>query len=117
MARRPSSKFKPAARRETVRRAKDRDVPHCEFHTYYDDRTGEEGRTGPCNAFCRLTAEINKGLPLTNFLLKLMGYGDADVKKADPKKAAKLYGINEEHAAGYIRLELQSRGLHHGHGQ
>lgn len=112
MVRRCGTKFK-SSRRQTPRRAKDMDVPHCEFHTFVDERTGKEGRTGPCNGHCRFIDATKGGFPLSNFLVKLLGYGDDDLAKADAKKAARLYGINQEHAAGYIRLEQQRRGLSH----
>lgn len=47
--------------------------------------------------------------PLTRFLAKLLSYSPADLVKADPAKAAAHYGINQDHAAGYIRQQRELR--------
>lgn len=93
------------------RGVKVQDVPGCEYHTFHDERTGKVERTGPCNGYCRIMADLQGGLPLTNFLCKLMDYSNADLAKADAKKAAKLYGIKLEHAQGYIDVERQLRNV------
>lgn len=49
--------------------------------------------------------------PLTEFLVKLHGYRDEDLRKASAAKAVRRYGIKKEHAAGYIRLAQQMRGI------
>ena len=85
-------------------------VPGCPAHTAVDQR-GDRIRIKPCNSACVAVAEAQKGAPLTDFLCKLMKYKDADVAKADPDKAAAHYGISRDHAAGYIRLEKQQRGI------
>jgi hypothetical protein len=86
------------------------DVPGCEFHTAKDDK-GNSIRTGACNGYCRVYADLQGKLPLTEFLKKLLAYSDEDLTKADAGKAAKVYGINREHAAGYIRMCQVQRGI------
>ena len=44
--------------------------------------------------------------PLTTFLLALAKVDRAKLARADPVKLAAKYGIDPEHAAGYIRMEL-----------
>lgn len=86
------------------------DVPGCPTHETVDQH-GNRLRTGPCTGFCRIAAELNGRLPLTQFLIKLLSYGDEDLMKANAGKAASVYGVSKEHAAGYIRLEIERRGL------
>lgn len=42
--------------------------------------------------------------PLTRFILKMMATDRAALANADPTKLAAKYGINADHAAGYIAL-------------
>jgi hypothetical protein len=49
--------------------------------------------------------------PLTRFLGMLLCYSDDKLRNASPGKAARHYGISPEHAAGYIRLFRENRGL------
>lgn len=43
-------------------------------------------------------------MPLTTFLIEMMKADPAKLDKADPQKLAAKYGIEPEHAAGYLRL-------------
>lgn len=49
--------------------------------------------------------------PLTNLLCRLFTYSDDQVRQASAERAAKHYGVSLDHAAGYIRLEREGRGL------
>jgi hypothetical protein len=87
----------------------DGNVLGCPDHTWLDDRTGERFRSANCNAWCR--AKQAQDGPLTKFLIKLLKYKDSDLIKADASKAASVYGIDPKHAAGYIGMERERRGL------
>jgi hypothetical protein len=52
---------------------------------------------------------LRSEFPLTRFLGRLLAYTPAQLREADPAKAADHYGINPAHAAGYIaqQRELQ----------
>lgn len=89
------------------------DVPGCLNCTTLDQR-GDRFRRRPCNAGCHAVNASSGPMPLTSFLCKLLTYKNADLLKADPKKAAKHYGIRADWAAEYIRLEKTQRGLAHG---
>lgn len=49
--------------------------------------------------------------PLDEMCDKLRSYTDGNLMKANARKASDRYGVREEHAAGYIRLEKEARGL------
>lgn len=53
---------------------------------------------------------MSKLSPLTAFIVNMMKCPTEALAKGDPAKLAAKYGIAEEHAAGYIRLELETRG-------
>jgi len=42
--------------------------------------------------------------PLTAFIIALLKTDPAKLANADPVKLAHKYGINPDHAAGYLRL-------------
>lgn len=89
-------------------------VPACPNCTRLDESRGERFRVKDCEPVCEIMERARQTGGLTRFLVKLMTYKNEDVLKADPKKAAKLYGISKDHAAGYIALEKQTRGLVNG---
>lgn len=94
-------------------------VRDCHVHTAMTDerqKVRQRVRLAPCNEYCEASAEMRKRkvYGLTDFLVKLLAYKDADVEKADPVKAAEVFGISVDHAAGYIRMEKEKRGLAHG---
>lgn len=87
------------------------DVAGCEVHTRRDDRTGDLIRLGPCNGGCRLAEKLKGGLPLSQFLVTLLNYTDEELRKANAKKAARVFKINEAHAEGYIRMQRELRNV------
>ena len=68
-------------------------------------------RVGPCNGACRLAEQLKGALPLTQFLKKLMHYTDDELRAADAKKAARIFKIEEAHAAGYITMFREQRNI------
>jgi hypothetical protein len=104
------------------------DVPQCKVHTRPDYReVGLYIRLGPCNRACHIVRELEnvRQFPLDAFNAQLGKYSDDNLMNADPGKAAAHYGINPDHAAGYILMERERRGLrsdrgkvhNHGDGQ
>jgi hypothetical protein len=90
------------------------DVPQCRVHTRVDTNLGGGWiRLGPCNRGCHWLREMEnkKPSPLNAFLKQLNGYNMENLKNADPDKAAEHYGISRDHAAGYIRMEQERRGI------
>lgn len=53
---------------------------------------------------------VRSEFPLTRFLAKLLAYTREQLAGADAAKAAEHYGINPDHAAGYIRQQCELRG-------
>lgn len=48
--------------------------------------------------------------PLTDFLIALQDAPSERLLKADIAKLADRWSVNVDHAAGYLRLELENRG-------
>lgn len=48
--------------------------------------------------------------PLTVFLIKVMEATPDQLRRANPSKMAKKYGIREQDAEAYIKHELMMRG-------
>lgn len=71
-------------------------------------------RIAPCTPGCSIRDEINRFGALNAFCFRLEKYDTAALLNADPAKAAKVFGISEAHAAGYIKLERVQRGLGEG---
>ena len=86
----------------------------CRFHTRVDDK-GTRFRVGKCVQACHIWREAENARGpdrgLDSLIVKLWGYSNDNLMKADAKKAAELYEVSEEHAAGYIKLEKLQRGL------
>lgn len=83
----------------------------CKYHTRVDDK-GNRFRVGACVQVCHTWREAeNASSGLAKLIVKLWGYSNDNLVKADPKKAAEHYGISEDHAAGYIEMEKRQRGL------
>lgn len=91
----------------------DGNVARCPNCTVEDEVTGRLARLKDCTAICRTLDELRGGWPLTTFLVKLGQYSEADLAKADGKKAAKVFNISEAHATGYIALARELRGINH----
>lgn len=47
---------------------------------------------------------MTQRMPLTDFIIAMMKTDPAKLAKADPVKLAERYGIEPEHAVGYLKL-------------
>lgn len=54
---------------------------------------------------------VRSEFPLTRFLGTLLSYTDRQLAGACPDKAAAHYGINRDHAQGFIDQQRELRGV------